>query len=279
MKLGINTYTYMWAIGFQGANVAYPDRAARPAAPLTPMGLLEKARALGIHLVQTGPNLPLDGLPEPELERLIQAARDWDITFEVGTRGLDREHLVRQMALAKRLGATLIRTLPEIGGQYAKEARQLLPVLAELLPLAERDGIRLAVETGRLPAAELKAVLDEINSPLIGVVLDTVNSLAVPEGWKDVARTLAPHTLCLHYKDFVIKRAWHMMGFICEGTPSGEGQVDARWLFETLKASLYDFNVIVELWPPEQASLDDTVRLEQQWAERSVPYLRQYIPD
>ena len=43
--------------------------------------------------------------------------------------------------------------------------------------------------------------------------------------------------------------------------------------------SPYDFNVIIELWPPEQASLEDTVRLEQQWAEKSVPYLRQYIPN
>jgi 3-oxoisoapionate decarboxylase len=279
LKLGINTYTYMWSIGFQGANPAYPDRAARPAAPLTALGLLEKARELGIHLVQTGPNLPLDRLPESELERFIRAAREWDIALELGTRGLDPAHVVRQVTLAKRLGVTLIRTLPEIGGQYAREARQLLPALAELRPVLERDGIRLAVETGRLPAAELKAVLDEIDSPLIGVVLDTVNSLAVPEGWKDVARALAPHTMCLHYKDFVIKRAWHMMGFICEGTSSGQGQVDARWLLETLTASPYDFNVIIELWPPEQASLEDTVRLEHQWAEKSVPYLRQYIPN
>ena len=268
----------MWAIGFQGANPAYPDRAARPAVPLTAVGLLDRARELGIHLVQTGPNLPVDRLPEPELERFIQAARDWDITLELGTRGLDRDHLIRQIALAKSMGATLIRTLPEIGGQYARDARQLLPVLAELQPVLEPHGIRLAIETGRLPAAELKAVLDQVNSPLIGVVLDTVNSLAVPEGWKDVARTLAPHTMCLHYKDFVIKRAWHMMGFICEGTPSGEGQVDTRWLLDTLKVSPYYFNVIIELWPPEQATLDDTVRLEQQWAEKSVPYLRQYIP-
>jgi sugar phosphate isomerase/epimerase len=277
MKLGINTYTYMWAIGFQGANPAYPDRASRPVAPLTPLGLLEKARSLGLHLVQTGPNLPLDKLPDPELEQFIQAAHDWGIALELGTRGIDPAHLVRQVALARRMGATLIRTLPEIDGQYAREARQLLPVLAEIRPVLEREGVRLAVETGRLPAADLKAVLDEINSPSIGVVLDTVNSLAVPEGWRHVAATLAPHTLCLHYKDFVIKRAWHMMGFICEGTPSGQGQVDAAWLLETLHASPYDFNVIIEVWPPEQASLEETIQLEQRWAVESVPYLRQFI--
>jgi 3-oxoisoapionate decarboxylase len=277
MKLGVNSYTFMWSIGFQGANPAYPDQAARPANPLTALGLLAKAQALGVHLVQTGPNLPLDRLPEAELSAFIDAARAAGLTLEVGTRGLDEAHVGRQVALAQRLGATLIRTLPELNGRYATDARQLPAALRPLLPLLERAGVRLAVETGKLPAADLKAALDAVNHPLVGVVLDTVNSLAVPEGWREVARTLAPHVMCLHYKDFVIKRAWHMMGFICEGAPAGQGLVDAPWLFETLQASPHAYNVIIELWPPEQPRLEDTVRLEQQWAAESVPFLRRYI--
>ena len=42
MKLGINSYTFMWSIGFQGPNPAYPDRAARPAQPLTRWGYWRK---------------------------------------------------------------------------------------------------------------------------------------------------------------------------------------------------------------------------------------------
>jgi len=110
-------------------------------------------------------------------------------------------------------------------------------------------------------------------------VLDMVNSLAVPEGWKEVTRLLAPYTMCVHYKDFTIQRAWHMMGFICEGTPSGKGMVETEWLLETLKTSPYDYNVIIELWPPELPDLDDTIALEQQWAVESVSYLRKYIQD
>jgi sugar phosphate isomerase/epimerase len=104
-----------------------------------------------------------------------------------------------------------------------------------------------------------------------------VNSLAVAEGWKEVTRKLARHVMCVHYKDFTMRRAWHMMGFICEGTPSGKGMVDTAWLLDELKVSPYDFNVIVELWPAEQPQLEDTIRLEQQWAEESVAYLRQFI--
>ena len=277
MKLGINSYTFMWSIGFQGANPAYPDKAARPAVPLTPRGLLEKARALGVRLVQTGPNLRLDRLTEAELDDFIQTARAWGIQLELGTRGLDYEHLVAQIALAKRMGATLIRTLPEIGGRYATDARLIPPVVRQILPVLQAEGIQLAIENGRTPAAELRAALDEIGSPHAGVVLDMVNSLAVPEGWKDVTELLAPHTMCVHYKDFTIRREWHMMGFICEGTPSGQGMVEPGWLFDTLKASPYDFNVIIELWPPEQPNLEDTIALEQQWALESVPFLRKYV--
>ena len=141
----------------------------------------------------------------------------------------------------------------------------------------EKAGIKLAIENGKMPAAGLRAALDELHSPFVGVVLDMVNSLAVPEGWKEVTRLLAPHTMCVHYKDFTIQRLWHMMGFICEGTPSGKGMVEPEWLFETLKASPYDYNVIIELWPPEQPDLEGTIALEQQWAMESVSYLRKYI--
>ena len=277
MKLGINSYTFMWSIGFQGANPAYPDKAAWPSSPLTAVGLLEKACQLGVKVVQTGPNLRLDNSTEAELEDFIQTAKNWGIELELGTRGLDFNHLVRQIDLAKRMGATLIRTLPEIDGKYATEGRLIPPVVRQILPVLESEGIKLGIENGRTPAAELSAALDEIGSPLVGVVLDMVNSLAVPEGWKEVTRALAPHTVCVHYKDFTIKRAWHMMGFICEGTPAGKGMVETEWLLDTLKSSPHDFNVMIELWPPEQETLEKTVALEQAWAVESVPYLRRYI--
>jgi len=279
MQLGVNTYTYMWSIGFQGPNPAFPDMAARPARPLTAMGLLEKAHSLGLHLVQTGPNLPLEKLPEAELDAFIEKAQEWGIALELGTRGVDESHLKKMVPLAKRMGAKLIRTLPEIGGKYVTDASLLPPEVCKSIALLEAEGIALGIENGRIPALEFRDALDEIGSPKVGVILDMVNSLAVPEGWKYVTTTLAPHTMCVHYKDFTIKRAWHMMGFICEGTPAGKGMVEPEWLLNELKVSPYDFNVIIELWPPEQPDLEDTIALEQAWAVESVPFLRGYIPN
>jgi hypothetical protein len=68
-----------------------------------------------------------------------------------------------------------------------------------------------------------------------------------------------------------------MMGFICEGAPSGKGMVQTEWLLDELRAARHDFNVIIEQWPPEQATIDETAAMEQAWAVESVAYLRRYI--
>jgi sugar phosphate isomerase/epimerase len=279
MKLGINSYTFMWSVGVQGANPEYPDRSARPRLPLSAVGLLEKARSLGVRLVQTGPNLPVEELPEAEIETFIQTAKAWGIELELGTRGLEADHMQRQIALAMRMGAQLIRTLPEFGGEYTSDIRLIAPAVRKILPILEGENIRLALENISTSAAELSATIDEIGSPYVGIVLDLVNSLAVPEGWKEVTRNLARHTMCLHYKDFTIRRLWHMMGFICGGAPSGKGMVDPVWLFAALKASPYDYNVIIEQWAPEQPDVEAAIAIEQQWAVESVAFLRQYIQD
>jgi hypothetical protein len=37
--------------------------------------------------------------------------------------------------------------------------------------------------------------------------------------------------------------------------------------------------VIVELWPPEQETIESTIALEQQWSVESVQFLRDYIQE
>lgn len=269
MKLGINTYAFMWSIGFEGAS---------PRRPLSAMDLLVRTRELGLKVLQVGPNLPLDKLPEHQLDEFIQKAREWNITLELGTRGLDYEHLVKQVDLARKIGSDLLRTVPELNGKPAA-ATDIPRYFDQIQPLLESGAVRLALENGVIPAPELRHAIEMAGSPLLGVVLDTTNSFAVPEGWKYTTEILAPHVMCLHLKEFIIRRVWHMMGFICEGRPAGQGQLDVPWLLETLKASMHDFNVIIELWPPEQPDLEQTIATEQAWAAESVAFLRQFIRD
>ncbi len=273
MKLGIGTYCYMWAIGFE-----FGDRAAAPEQPMDAFDLLCRAHELDVHLVQYGPNLPLAALSDAELARLLDQAKAWNIELELGTRGIETDHLLRQIALAKQVGSRIVRTVPEIGGAPAR-IEEIPEYLGTILPVLERENIKLGLENGTIPALEIKGVLDQVGSPYVGVVLDMVNSLAVPEGWRHVTEVLAPYTICLHHKEFIIQRYWHMMGFEVQGRPAGTGQLDTPWVLETLNWAGATYNVILEVWPPEQTTLAETIALEDQWVRESIPYLRQFITD
>ena len=269
MKLGIGTYCYMWSIGFPGA---------QPRNPMTAFDLLAQARKFGLHLVQYGPNLSLGTLGEPELRDLLARAKEWDIELEVGTRGLGQAHIRQQLALAGRVGSKILRTVPELEGGKTPSTEELTAALCAILPDLDTARIKLAMENGKVPAAVLDQVIRSLSSPWVGITLDTVNSLAIPEGTEQVVKTLAPHTACLHIKEFVVKRAWHMMGFIVEGKPAGQGQLNIPWLLDSLRAAGASCNAVLELWPPEQKTLEETIALERAWAVESIPYLRRLIP-
>jgi hypothetical protein len=68
-----------------------------------------------------------------------------------------------------------------------------------------------------------------------------------------------------------------MMGFIIEGAPAGQGQLDIPWLLNKLGESGPLCNAILELWPPEQKTIEETIALEDKWVVESIPYLRDCI--
>lgn len=262
MKLGIGTYTYMWSIGFEGAVPANPMRA---------LDLIDKARDLDVHVVQFGPNLPLNALPEVELQQVLSACRAGQIEIEIGTRGIEVDHIKRMIEFAARCGASLLRTVPEIHG-CIPHGEELLSSLRAIEPKAREAGVCCALENGLIPARELDKVLQALSSKWIGLTLDTVNSLAIPESTEEVVSRLGRWTRCLHVKDFAIIRDWHRMGFRVEGRPAGSGQLRIPWLIEQLAGT--NFNAILELWPPPHPMLEETIATEHRWAEESVRYLK-----
>jgi sugar phosphate isomerase/epimerase len=250
-----------------------------PAEPLRAPGLLAKARDLGVRVVQIGPNLPLDHLSDAELESLVAQARQWEITLEVGTAGLEPEHLRRYVAITRRVGATLLRTVPDAASGNLPTVAQIADQLRSILPDLAAAKVSLVIENYKVPVGDLSRLMEALHSPWVGICLDTVNSLAVPEGTEVVAKTLAPYTKCLHVKDFMIQRVWHMMGFTVEGRPAGQGQLNVPWLLDLLRSAGVTPNVILELWVPPQKTLPETIALEQAWAQESIKFLRQYISD
>ena len=269
MRLGIGTYTYMWSIGFPGAE---------PEVPMRALDLLNKAVEMGAKVVQFGPNLPLFEMPPAELDEVLAASREMDLELEIGTRGVETPRLRRLIDFTVRCGASLLRTVPEIEGRIPASG-ELTELLRAIEPHLRQAGVRLAMENSLMRASAMSEALRECNSEYLGITLDTVNSLAIPEGTDEVAEALAAWTSCLHVKDFAVTREWHMMGFRVEGRPAGQGQLNVPRLLQLLESAGAKCNAIVELWPPPQASLRETIALEHQWAEESVTYLRTLIKE
>jgi sugar phosphate isomerase/epimerase len=268
MRIGIGSWTYGWSVGVKG----YPP----PEKPLTALDLLARARDFGIGLVQVADNLPLDRLPESELAELKQRAAEWNIELEIGTTGVVPEHLLRFLKLAQYLGARLVRSL--LSDTHSRpDLRQATAWLREVLPAFEDANVCLALENyERYTSRELAGLVQEIDSPCLGVCLDTVNSLGAMETPAVVVGLLAPFVRSLHVKDFKIQRVESRMGYSVTGCPVGDGMLDIGWLLEELLAAASAPNMIIELWTPYCGSVEKTIALEQEWAARSVTFLKRY---
>lgn len=266
IPLGISSYTYSWAVGVPGY---------KPAHPLDEHGLLDKAGELSVALLQIGDNLPLHTFDAARLERLANRAARENIQLEVGARGLTIERLAEYLAIARRVGAKLIRFVID-DTDYHPAPAEVTDVLRRAAPLLH--GLTLGIENhDRFPAATLRSMIEAAGSNHIGVCLDTANSLGAGEGIEAVATTLAPITVNLHIKDFVIARVPHSMGFRVTGCPAGQGLLKLPALLEQLATFGRCQTAALETWPPPEANLEATLAKESDWAARSIQYLKPFF--
>ncbi len=266
MILGISSYTYPWAVGVPGHE---------PAHALDETGLLDLCREHGVKLLQIGDNLPLANFDSGRLDRLAARAKAENVRLEIGARGFTMDRLVEYIALARRVGASLLRfVIDDIG--YHPAPLDVSKILKQCTSLV--DGILLGIENhDRFGAAELREIIETADNDSIGVCLDTANSLGAGEGITAVATVLAPITLNLHIKDFQIERVSHRMGFTVTGTPAGSGMLDLPELLRQLTPFKRCESAVLELWTPPEQQFEKTLAKEAAWAVQSLSFLRPYF--
>jgi sugar phosphate isomerase/epimerase len=240
--------------------------------------LLRQARSLGIKVIQVCDNLPLDRLTQSDRVRLRSTADRWGIAIEVGTRGIQREHLDRYLELARFFRSPILRlVLDQAGDQPSPE--ETVARLGPLVPAFAQAGIRMALENhGRFSAAVLSGLVRELGATWVGICLDTANSLGAGEGLEHTVDQLAPYTVGVHVKDFRIRRLEHQMGFLVEGCAVGGGCLPVPWLIERLRGHRRKVTWILEQWVVPENTLTATLAKERRWARQSIQYLREWIP-
>lgn len=267
MRIGISSWTFPWAIGTTEAGEA--------ASQLTPLGLLESAEALGAQVVQIADNLSLQNREDAELNRLARFARSHGITIELGMKGLDGDDVARMLAIAEKLDCTLLRTLlpADVGSPAEAIAR-----LEVLLPRIEAAGVCLAIENHeRFNSSEYADIARHFVGRNFGICLDTANNVATLERPGEVVSRLLDYTVNLHMKDFQIQRLPNRLGFVTTGACTGEGEVDVDELISRLRAMGSDISVILEQWPPERETVEETIAIEKDWASRGIRYLHSIV--
>jgi sugar phosphate isomerase/epimerase len=267
-KLGIASWTLPWTIGVPG----YPS----PPQPLNCLGLLEKAVEANVSVVQIADNLPLHELPDQELDQLREAAVARGLMLEAGTRSLDPEHLERYIAIAHRIGARILRTVLSGSMCGSQQLAAAESSIRQVMPSLEALGVTLALENNEaFSAAEFAGIIQRISSPLVGICMDTANSLGRPETLRTVVENLAEHVVVLHAKDYDIRRIDTRMGFSVVGTAVGDGRVDFDWVLSELSRHRRGgISVFVEHWPPFAGTIEESIQVEAEWLSRSVRFLR-----
>jgi sugar phosphate isomerase/epimerase len=263
MQIGVSNYTWPWAVGREGYE---------PKRPLDVKALVELAHRFEVEVLQIADKPVLHEMDDDALHHLATYAEQMGITLEVGTRGIEPDHLLSYLRIAKKLKSKILRS---IAYRLDREAESWLK---EVLPMCTEAGVSIALENhDEHGSKELADFIDHIGSPVLGVCLDTVNSFAALESPETVVKTLAPFTLNLHIKDFDVVRFGHELGFSIVGRPAGEGRLDIRWIIEQLSEAGQDPNAILELWTPFSESVEKTIELEAEWADRSLQNLRSII--
>jgi 3-oxoisoapionate decarboxylase len=265
MQIGLGSYACAWAIGVPGYPVGQP---------MDVFAFVDLAHKLGFPLVQIADNLPLHVLSDTEQERLLEHTKDLNLTVEVGTRGIQTEHLKTYLQIAKKFNSSLLRVVVDSQGHHPTPD-EVIRLVADVLPDFESANIILAIENhDRFSCKTLANIITTLSSPYIGICLDTVNSFGSLEGPEVVIDTLAPYTVNLHIKDFDIRRADHNMGFTIFGTLAGKGRLEIPKLVKQLERYGKCKTGVLELWPAPEKTVEETIAKERQWIEEGSFYFK-----
>jgi sugar phosphate isomerase/epimerase len=166
--------------------------------------------------------------------------------LEDGRNSARLDDAVRAAGDAATLGCSMLRVVcgdqlswrPDPAARAARMAALWEP-LTTLAATGERLGLLVAVENhADGPVAELAALVEEIDSPALGLCFDAGNAARVGENAVAAARLAAPHCLMTHLRDLRLREA-------SRGDPAGwwpcvalgEGDLDLPAVLAELAAA------------------------------------------
>lgn len=261
-RIGLSSYAFFWQLSDQVSE------------PLSIHDALRKTADLGVDLFQICDYAPLEDMDDAGLAAVRRTADGLGITLEVGTKGIRPKHLRKFLHIAGILRSPLLRTMFNTPG-HTPTTEEAVAIFKEVLPEFEAAGVKIAIETyEQVPTARILDVIRGVDNPYLGICSDPANTVAALETPRQVIDAIAPYVLNMHIKDFAFSRKQGWVGFTYSGTPLGEGLLDYDYMIEKIQPKTRNINQIVEHWLPWQDTEAETIRLENQWTQQSLDFLR-----
>jgi sugar phosphate isomerase/epimerase len=256
VKIAIDSYCYHRYFG-----EVYPGLQQPPDRPMTLWDFLKRAKRLGVDGVSLE-SCYFPSFADDFLDRLRDTLDDYG--FErvwawghpkglcSGTNAEAFGDLILHLDYARKIGAKVMRI---VGGNrhtrpasFALHRRRLGGMLKKLLPVAEDYGIVLALENHiDLTADEIVDLVTSLNSPWLGICLDSGNNLRLHEDPLVVAEKLAPFARATHIKDLGVRPGDPKDFAFWPSVPLGKGLVDIGRVLGFLRKAKYKGLLAIEI--------------------------------
>lgn len=240
LPIGLCVYGIAYTAGFAGKGT--PRANPRP---VDALGFLDLATKLGLSAIEIPFSYIHPQEDEAALQAYVQEANERGLRVISAGLPIEVEPFRKHLAICQRLGITTVRCVLSsvlcgdrrpIGGLegWQQHLDQKIGILRELAPLAEDAGVRIGVENHQdATSADLVYMCQTVNSPNVGITLDTGNPLAVAEDPVIFARTILPYLVHVHLKDYRMTPSPE--GYRIFHCAIGAGMVDYPALFDLFR--------------------------------------------
>jgi 3-oxoisoapionate decarboxylase len=219
------------------------------------LAYLEYCHSLGAGGMQCS----LKTLPEQRAERVASYAAENHLYVEgivtLPKDETDRDRFEAEVMTAKRCGASVVRTTLIDGRRYEafdsmSRYRQAIEQGEKRLLLglrvAEKHAMGIALENHKdQQDGDRIRLLERIQSPVLGVCVDTGNSIALLENSIETIKAFAPWAMAVHLKDQAIME--YEEGFLLADVPLGQGNLDLQQMVNLLREAKPKLRFSLEL--------------------------------
>ena len=122
---------------------------------------------------------------------------------------------------------------------------------------------------------EVRTIIEGVNDPALGAVVDTCNSTVFITPTEEAVRVLAPYAKSVHIKDYVV--TLNPRGDVITGVALGKGYVDFPKMLKILEENGYEGNCFIELYIDRCDTHEETVKREWKLVKESIDYAQNVL--